>query len=456
MKNAMTKKYTTDKMRFTVAVMLTLAMVSASILTEAGTQDVYAESSTLSPNVQRHTKAEIVKYYSSHKFSFDTGVTYAAKPKTTAPYKLGALSKKSLKNGLNALNVYRYIAGVIPVKLSDNANKDAQAAAVVNAANAEVEHFPKKPKGMSESFFKLAAAGAASSNVGGGAPSDTVANNVAAYISDWHNAERNAVGHRSSGLAPTAIFVGFGLAEHKYAKDDKDPYDAMKIVASGSGTSPYNGVAWPAQNMPTELQGMTTGGGYWSFNTGDVDMVGLAPESAKISIIRMRHNEKKRFQATNLSKDKNPEIVFDFNGAMTPKAGDKYEVIIKVKYLPYAGLGVGRPEVETISYTVSFFSLGKEIIKGKMTGVKYKAGKKKIAVSWKKKSGATGYKITYAKNKKMTSGKKTITIKSGKTTKKTIKGLKKGKYYIKIRAYTKIYYDTSYSPWSAVKRVKVK
>ena len=62
---------------------------------------------------------------------------------------------------------------------------------------------------------------------------------------------------------------------------------------------------------------------------------------------------------------------------------------------------------------------------------------KSIKVTWKKKSGVTGYQVQYSTSSKMKSAK-TVTVKKAKTTSVTISKLKKGKkYYVRVRAYTK-------------------
>ena len=89
---------------------------------------------------------------------------------------------------------------------------------------------------------------------------------------------------------------------------------------------------------------------------------------------------------------------------------------------------------------------GSKQIKGSDSKIRYrylaktykhnaKAGKKKITFSWKKTKGASGYEILYSTMKNMNGAEK-VTVKGGKTTKKAIKNLKKGKrYYIQIRPY---------------------
>lgn len=83
-------------------------------------------------------------------------------------------------------------------------------------------------------------------------------------------------------------------------------------------------------------------------------------------------------------------------------------------------------------------------------------GKKKIKVSWKKDKKASGYEITYS-TKKSFKGKKTIVVKSNKTTSKVVKKLKsKKKYFVKVRSYKQVGKTKTYGAYSKVKTVKVK
>lgn len=81
--------------------------------------------------------------------------------------------------------------------------------------------------------------------------------------------------------------------------------------------------------------------------------------------------------------------------------------------------------------------------------------KKQLKVVYKKVSGASGYQITYAVNKKFKKAK-TITVKA-KVTSKVIKKLSsKKKYYVKVRAYVNDNGKKLYGAWSKVKMVKVR
>ena len=83
------------------------------------------------------------------------------------------------------------------------------------------------------------------------------------------------------------------------------------------------------------------------------------------------------------------------------------------------------------------------------------AGKQKAVVRWKKVTGANGYRI-YTAAKKNGKFKPVKTIKKGKTLRTTIKNLKKGNRYIKVRAYRNVNGKKVFSAYSTVKRVKVR
>ena len=93
-----------------------------------------------------------------------------------------------------------------------------------------------------------------------------------------------------------------------------------------------------------------------------------------------------------------------------------------------------------------------KIARTSLSSVKVQKGKK-VLVKWKKQKGVKGYKITYAKNRKLTKSTRTIYTTS---LKKTLK-LKKGTYYIGVQAYkTDSTGKKVTGKMSAVKKVKVK
>ncbi|MCR5791530.1 MAG: family 43 glycosylhydrolase [Lachnospiraceae bacterium] len=96
---------------------------------------------------------------------------------------------------------------------------------------------------------------------------------------------------------------------------------------------------------------------------------------------------------------------------------------------------------------------GKPVIKS----VVNKKGKKIVVTLKKKVSGAKGYTVLVATDKKFKKGLKKVNL-SAKKTSVTVSKLKKGKtYYVKVCAYTKNAKGTKISgKYSAVKKIKVK
>lgn len=100
--------------------------------------------------------------------------------------------------------------------------------------------------------------------------------------------------------------------------------------------------------------------------------------------------------------------------------------------------------------TKSVVSLAKPSVK------KIKAKNKSIRITWKRKSGITGYEIQYSTNKKFKKAK-IVKIKKTKTKSKVIKKLKRKKrYYIRIRTYKILNGKIYKSKWSKKKTIKTK
>lgn len=93
---------------------------------------------------------------------------------------------------------------------------------------------------------------------------------------------------------------------------------------------------------------------------------------------------------------------------------------------------------------------------GRVSISSIKVSGKKLIMRWKRISGASGYHIQIAKNRKFTKGKKNYNA-SGSQVTGYITGKKKTTYYIRMRAYT---YDDDrdkvYGKYSAIKKKKIK
>ncbi len=158
--------------------------------------------------------------------------------------------------------------------------------------------------------------------------------------------------------------------------------------------------------------------------------------------------------------------IVNSTGSINYESGDISIGAHKYKYFMPSGtyyMNVERGEstsTGTYSFSSSFSSMNKNKVK-KAVNKK----KKTLSVSWVKNSNAVKYQVQLSKNKEMTKGKKTKTVNNttnyqGEITKHNLKasfkGLKKGTYYVRVRYAVSINNKVYWSPWSQVKKAKVR
>jgi uncharacterized protein YkwD len=153
----------------------------------------------------------------------------------------GAPSEATQQATLDSVNYVRGLAGLGPVRLDARASAEAQAAALMMAANGELSHSPTRywrcstPEGI---------AGAGRSNLSMGA---TAARAVTGYMHD-DGSNNQAVGHRTWLLQPGLASIGIGSTPSTNA-----------IAVFGEGVeylhpAPEAIIRWPnAGSFPTGL-----------------------------------------------------------------------------------------------------------------------------------------------------------------------------------------------------------
>ena len=147
-------------------------------------------------------------------------------------------------------------------------------------------------------------------------------------------------------------------------------------------------------------------------------------------------------------------------GKITYKTGNKKVATVNSKG-KVTVKGTGKATITVTAKATSTYSkcVKKITVYGvpKKPGMKkLTAGKKKFTVQWKKDKKADGYQVQYSTDKKFKKNVKSVNV-SKKSTKTTVKKLKKGKTYrVRVRSYKKIDGKKYYSGWGKVKSVKVK
>ncbi len=287
-------------------------------------------------NVDVHTEDEIRAFVKNHPAPYLTN-EYTDSPSAAAPYATGRLTDETQNYGMNALNIIRYIAGIpADVEPDERYITLAQAAALVNAANNTLSHYPERPEGMSDELYELGRQGASSCNIASGSASIASAV-VHMWMSDGDASNIDRVGHRRWFLNPAMKKTGFG-AVGRYSA-------AYSFDNSRTGAN-YSGVAWPAQNTPIEF-----------FNAADPWSVsfGKTVTAANVQVTLTRQGDGKTwsfsqqaadgyFNVNNDGYGQSGCVIFRADG-LSVSAGESYDVSIT---------GVSDVPVE---YTVNIFSI---------------------------------------------------------------------------------------------------
>jgi hypothetical protein len=167
---------------------------------------------------------------------------YETFPHLTAVYQAGVLDTDELTDALNTLKMFRYLAGVPYEQVSFTAklNKTAQHKAVLLATSNQVSHFPKKPAGMTASFYNEAQSFTKECIFGG---KSSIANAINGFIADGGNNNIERAEHRMALFDPGAQRFGIGYAQNPTAS-----YRGYRIIIhiqpSEEESDSY--VAWPS------------------------------------------------------------------------------------------------------------------------------------------------------------------------------------------------------------------
>ena len=195
------------------------------------------------------TKIEIANLYQDARAS-STEQSFDIEPRVSAPYLAGRASAANRQSTLNNLNMYRRIAGLTPVRESEELSDEAQHGAVLLAAIDQLTHYPGKPADMDTDFFKIGYGATSSSNIGAGYR--RMEDGIDGCIQDNSGSNLTTVGHRRWFLNPDMLYIGLGQAQASGGIYGR--YYAYKVFDRSNEALNHNFVSWPSSgNFPTEL-----------------------------------------------------------------------------------------------------------------------------------------------------------------------------------------------------------
>lgn len=231
-------------------------LVLAVILPE---QEAYAKHD-VQDSIEQRTREAIVQKMREYaplqpdaKYLWEEA--YEEQPSIKATYSAGKLKDTYVLEGIKAVNLARYLAGLPDdVQPDYTLGKQQQAAALLNAVNGELSHYPSRPSGMSEELYALGANAAKRSNIAYGA--DTFSEAVFdLYMADSDETNIDRVGHRRWILNPAMKKTMLGAAVGQSGAFEV-PYSNMYSfdASRAAGEVVYDQIAWPsAGQFPLEV-----------------------------------------------------------------------------------------------------------------------------------------------------------------------------------------------------------
>lgn len=292
-----------------------------SVIDKTNVQYAYAESALANNNP---TQEEIKQAFKNANVERYLPLTYDVEPSLSVPYSAGKLSQATLSNVLNYLNLVRFVAGSNPVTLDSNLEQEAQAAALIQTINGDaLTHNPARPANVDDSLWALASEGS-KGNIDGHRLSTTAIDDLVDDLSS------STMGHRNSILGGSVEYVGFGSTNDRSVVKMKSNLDDYS----------YQQLAWPANNMPTELYNPKM---LWSYISNQIVTQEMDANKVFVFVTNLKTNETQSLTGSDLYVSQWGSNVV-FKPSFTPQAGDSYSVMID-------GLEEG-----TVSYTVNFFN----------------------------------------------------------------------------------------------------
>ncbi|PWV97350.1 Ig-like protein group 2 [Paenibacillus cellulosilyticus] len=348
--------------------LLSLALLATS-LTWATASTPYAQAATtidVQQATANRTKQDIVDRWMQYR-PLEPGTSYMSEdqiyevaPSLKPPYAAGTLKSKYIEDGINAANFVRYLAG-LPDDLTPDwsLQQQQQTAALVNAINNQLSHYPTQPANMEQSMFELGSEGTSSSNLYMGSP--TFYDNVLGYMSDSDSSNIERVGHRRWVLNPSMTKTMFGMV-FSHDANWNAPYASMyafNMDRSESDVS-YDYVAWPSAGyFPSEV-----------FAPYDAWSVSLNPKrfdnerTSEIQVQLTRARDGKQWTFTSADRDKSGR----FFNVETSGRGIPFAVIFRPDNLgtilpedtfnvTISGIYRTSGQADTVSFQTNFFNL---------------------------------------------------------------------------------------------------
>ena len=305
---------------------------------------------------EKLSKAEIAQLVKDPYVS-NPDSPYVNVPSVTAPYTLGSIRTEIINSGITRFNAYRRLAGLDSVALSADYNTKAQTAAVVNAANNTMTHFPSQPANMSQDMYETGYAAAGQSNLacylGYTTKSGPLAFSVDLWMDDSDAYNIAVLGHRRWFLNPAMGKTGFGCANYNsYVHTTAYAFDNSTTVTD------YDFISWPPSgNVPNNTEFFSPAHA-WSVSINPAKI--NTWDYSAVTVELTRESDGKKWIFDNVNNSSGGFFNVDTNGygvsnciIFRPENISKYEGVYTVKINGLKSLTGNK--TTSMSFRVDFF-----------------------------------------------------------------------------------------------------
>ncbi len=339
------------KSRKLLSIILATVIILSSVI--ISTAEETAHSGYL--NMKKLSKAEIVAL-TRDVYLVDTDNFYVTQPSVVYPYTMGEVKAVVQQNALDRFNNYRRLAGMGSVTLDSEYTKYAQGAAVVNAANNVMTHYPTKPNDMPDTFFQVCEYGDCHCNIAdywGYHPAiGPLCFSVDLWMDDSDQYNIAQLGHRRWMLNPTMGKTGFGCA----TSTEGWLHTAVFAFDNSVRASDYDFISWPPSGYMVNDTSFFTTSCAWS--------VSLNPNKYDTSKMRnvsveLKNSRGEKWNFSNSAADGFFNIDLQGFGSnrnaviFRPTAINNYEGVYTVTV---KGLKDYEDKDKTLVFEVEFFS----------------------------------------------------------------------------------------------------
>ncbi|SNT15169.1 Cysteine-rich secretory protein family protein [Micrococcales bacterium KH10] len=252
------------------------------------------------------------------------------KPVKVKGCKAAATPKALQKRELKAVNLFRAMAGLAPVKLDKKLSQRARAAALIQYRQGYLDHYPAK---STKCYTKAGGAASSESNLSMGWVG---AGNMNGYMID-PGSGNTAVGHRRWIMAPGLTKIGTGYA---------GTFNALHVTSDPNYAKPTpQWISWPTAGFfPDQLEPW----GRWSFMTARHD---LSFKKANVTVTIKGKKQKIKVYRGADGYGYQQGLSWDFN--KIPKAKGKKTTVVKVAV---SGIQLrDATTLPTVTYSVKLF-----------------------------------------------------------------------------------------------------